>query len=203
MIRARTLMTAPALILDITATCQDAALLMKKHDMGSVLISKNNYPIGIITERDLAKKVVALQKPASTPVEQVMSSPLFFSSPDADILEVAAAMNINNIKKVPVIENHVVLGMITQTDFLQHLFSLFKQMHEAYAQGRISSEEFVDKSAEIVKHLEQASLQDGRKNWHMTCADCGYVFLNPEVDGELRYDMCPSCRSKKISYQDA
>ena len=189
-------------LVDVSIPVQKAAMLMAEHDTGSVIVTKNNYPVGILTERDLARKIVTTNASQETLTEDVMSSPLYYSSPDADILEVTAAMNINEIKKIPILKGHTVVGVITQTDIIQHLFSVFKQMHRAYQKGQISPKEFADKSSDIVKNLEQAALQQANKNWHMTCEDCGYTFLNPESEKGLRYNQCPSCRSQNISYRE-
>ena len=201
MLLARKLMSSPALIVDVLTPLEEAARVMGSHDVGCVLVTKNDYPTGIVTERDLTR-TLAQRISGATAVQEIMSSPLYSCHPEADILEIAAAMNVNNIKKMPVIENNRVIGVITQTDFLQHLFSVFKQIHYAYSQGQITSEEFADRSAELVKHYEQTSLE-GRKNWHMNCADCGHVFFNPEHEDKLRYTECPKCGSERISFQDS
>ena len=200
MILARQIMQSPVFEVPAQATIQEAALLMGKHDVGSVIVTENNQPVGIVTERDITKKVIAQGVSRRELITNIMSSPLFSSSPDAGVFEVAAAMNANNIKKIPVIDNGHVLGMITQTDFLQHLFMLFKQMHEAYNQGRLSPEEFASKSAELVERMHETST---KRNWHMRCLDCGSSFLNPERGGVLYYRTCPYCQSTSITYQDS
>lgn len=201
MIRAQDIMSKDPLLVDVSIPVQDVARLMKQRKAGSVLVTKNKYPIGIITETDLARKIVSHNRSVQTRAEGVMSSPLYYSSPDADVLEVAAAMNINNIKKIPVIQGHDVVGVITQTDIVQHLFSMFKQMHVAYTQGKLSPKEFAEKSSDIVQHMEQAAVASGDKNWHMHCADCGHTFLNPDENGTPRYDTCPACGSQNISFK--
>ena len=106
-------------VLDISATIKDAANLMDEKNIGCIIISKENLPIGIITERDFVKRIAAREKSLTLSLEKVMSSPLIAINPDETVWEAAQIMKTNNIHKLPVIENDQVIGIITTTDLVK------------------------------------------------------------------------------------
>jgi CBS domain-containing protein len=109
----------------------DAADLMRKHNIGCIVVIDNDEPIGIITERDLVRKVTAKRKdPNTTLVEDVMSINVVTIDAGVDIKEVSDKMVKYNIKKMPVVENHKIRGIITSTDIVRVL-SEFNKLYDA------------------------------------------------------------------------
>ena len=106
-------------VLDISATIKDAANLMDEKNIGCIIISKENLPIGIITERDFVKRIAAKEKPLTSSLEQVMSSPLIAINPDETVWEAAQIMKTNNIHKLPVLQDNKIIGIITTTDLVK------------------------------------------------------------------------------------
>ena len=106
-------------VLDISATIKDAANLMHEKNIDCIIISKENLPIGIITERDFVKRIAAREKSLTLSLEKVMSSPLIAINPDETVWEAAQIMKTNNIHKLPVIENDQIIGIITTTDLVK------------------------------------------------------------------------------------
>ena len=98
-------------------TVQEAAEEMSRYGIGCLLVVKNKKLIGIITERDIMKKVVAEDKqPSKTLVENIMTKDVILISPDMEIEEAAELMMKHNIKKLPVIIGHQLIGIVTATD---------------------------------------------------------------------------------------
>jgi len=111
------IMTKPAVKIDYNKTVQQAAKEMVKHRVGSIIIMKKNNPIGIITETDLNKKVVAPSKdPRRLKIMDIMSSPIVFSHPNEDIAAAVEKMERHKVKRLPVISNGKIVGIITNTD---------------------------------------------------------------------------------------
>jgi len=111
------IMTKPAVKIDYSKTVQQAAKEMVKHRVGSIIVMKNKNPIGIITETDLNKKVVALAKdPRKLKIEDIMSSPIVFSHPNEDIVAAVEKMERHKIKRLPVVSKGKIVGIITNTD---------------------------------------------------------------------------------------
>ena len=106
-------------VLDISATIKDAANLMDEKNIGCIIISKENLPVGIITERDFVKRIAAREKSLTLSLEQVMSSPLIAINPDETVWEAAQIMKTNNIHKLPVLQDNKIIGIITTTDLVK------------------------------------------------------------------------------------
>ena len=97
-------------------TVKHAASQMKKHNIGNCIVILEK-PIGIITESDIVRKVVSEGKHAEkTLIKDVMSTPLLIIDPYIDIEEAAKTMAKCNIRRLPVIENDTLIGIITEKD---------------------------------------------------------------------------------------
>jgi len=101
----------------VNATVKDAVDLMNKHDIGCLIASKNGEIQGIITERDILKRVVAKSKDAGlTKVSDRMSKPLVVGGPTMYVEDAAKLMFKKNIKKLPITKNGQLIGIITLSD---------------------------------------------------------------------------------------
>lgn len=105
--------------LDKSSMIKDAAKLMENRNIGCIIITKQDLPVGILTERDFVRRIVSKEKPLTSPVEEVMSSPLISIGPNETIWEAAESMKVNNIHKLPVIENNMIMGIITTSDLVE------------------------------------------------------------------------------------
>jgi len=116
-IQVKKIMTRPVIKIEYNKNVQAASKIMAKHRVGSIIIVKKNRPIGIITETDLNKKIVARAlNPKKLKVKDIMSSPLVFISPSDDIMAAVEKMKKHRIKRMPVVEHGEIVGIITDTD---------------------------------------------------------------------------------------
>jgi CBS domain-containing protein len=120
-ITAKDIMTKSVIAVDVSLTVNEAAKMMEDAKVGAVIVMEKNIPIGIITDRDFAIKVVAHAYHITTPVKQIMSSPLIATSPDVSVWLVANLMYTKSIRKLPVIDKNKVVGIITSTDLVNQL----------------------------------------------------------------------------------
>ena len=120
-ITVKDIMTKSVISVDSTITVNEAAKMMEDAKVGAVIVMENNTPVGIVTDRDFAVKIVAHAYQITTPVKQIMSSPLIATSSDETVMMVADLMHTRNIRKLPVIDNDQVVGMITSTDLVNQL----------------------------------------------------------------------------------
>ena len=101
------IMTKEVIIIPYGKNMQDVAKLMKKHEIGSVIVvddSTGKRAKGIITERDIIHKVLMKGKdPYKVNVEEIMSKPLRVIKAETSIEEAASAMKDNRIKRLPVV----------------------------------------------------------------------------------------------------
>ena len=191
MLTARNIMNTSLVHLEHGTSVNQAALIMANQHIGSIIVTANSYPIGIVTKTSLTKAVASGKDLHKLFLEEIMSSPLFSTSPEADMTEIASTMTINHIKKMPVLEHQRVIGIITQTDIVKHILEVCAHVHEQYKSGKMNALDFAACSAELYKNVKGNI--DAAKHWHMRCSKCGYQFLNEERDGRLTVLACPRC----------
>lgn len=115
----RDVMTRSLVTVDSSATVNEAAKLMEKSGVGSVIILESDIPVGIMTDRDFAIKIAAHAYPIHTKVKQVMSSPLIHVNPDDEIWVAADLMYTRKVRRLPVLDEDVLLGIVTATDLVK------------------------------------------------------------------------------------
>ncbi|MBC7110358.1 MAG: CBS domain-containing protein, partial [Archaeoglobi archaeon] len=82
-----------------------AAKEMARRRVGSIVVTENGVPVGIVTERDIVTKVVAEgRSPSEVKLKDIMSSPLITVEPNEDIREAAKIMVRKDIRRLPVVE---------------------------------------------------------------------------------------------------
>ena len=106
---------------DSSVTATDAAKMMEDAGVGSVVVLDNNLPVGIVTDRDFAIKIPAHSYPIDTPVRRIMSSPPISIDPNSDLWVASDLMSTRNVKKLPVIDDDKVVGMLTSSDLVKHI----------------------------------------------------------------------------------
>lgn len=102
-------------------TVLEAANLMKESNRGSLLIVDGKITVGIITERDLVIRVIAKNLPHTTPVSEVMSSPLITIDANVTLKKAARIMGERRIRRLPVSEGGGVVGILVASDVLRQL----------------------------------------------------------------------------------
>ena len=105
--------------------------LMKEKQVSSIIIiDQNDKPVGIITERDIVRRVIADSKdPNMTKATEIKSQPLITVGPNAYLFNACKIMEKNNIRRLPVVKNNVIVGIITITDIIKHLHTIHKEDH--------------------------------------------------------------------------
>jgi len=114
-------MTKSVISVDATITVNEAAKMMEDAKVGAVIVMEDNSPVGIVTDRDFSVKVVAHAYQITAPVKQIMSSPLFSIDLDEPVRIAADLMHDRGIRKLPVIDDGKVVGIITATDIVNLL----------------------------------------------------------------------------------
>jgi len=115
------IMTKNLITVDSNTTVFQIANLMEKGGIGAILVKKDNVPAGIITDRDFAIKIAVNKYPLDTPVHKIASYPLLTINANDSILTAAEQMSSKKIRKLAVINDDKVIGIITSTDIVTHL----------------------------------------------------------------------------------
>ena len=113
-------MTREVVVSDSSISVYEAAKLMAKHEVGSIVVTDGDNPIGIVTEQDVARNVVAKGKdPKSTLVKDVIGKRLMSIKSNKDIYDAAVLMKVSEIKHLPVIDEGVLMGILTAKDIIR------------------------------------------------------------------------------------
>jgi CBS domain-containing protein len=114
-------MTVGVLTLPASASIKQAAKLLKKSRVGSVIATKDGKAVGIITERDIVYSVVAEGKsPEKTKLKDIMSKPLKVIKANQTIEDAALALKQNNIKRLPVVDSKgQLVGIVSEGDLMR------------------------------------------------------------------------------------
>ena len=114
----RDAMKKNVITIEAKESLSNAAIKMSEARIGAVIVTENDSPVGILTERDFVRRVYANEIPVLSPVSKAMSKPLITTSPDDTVWELAELMKTKNIHKVPVMENNTLVGIVTNTDLV-------------------------------------------------------------------------------------
>ena len=99
------------------STVVETAQLMQKHNVGSIPVCDQTGVIGIVTDRDIVVRNIAHgNDPKQTPVRDVMTAQVTTVTPDADMTEVSKMMATNKVRRLPVVDNNMLVGIVALGD---------------------------------------------------------------------------------------
>lgn len=157
-----------------TMTVVAAARLMREKKIGNVIVVEGKHPVGILTESDILKKVVAEGKNASKiKIKSVMTSPVIVIDPYINLQQAMKIMGRCNIRRLPVVENNKLIGIITVKDIVRISPSLIEIARE-WGRIKVGDEGFLKEQV-----------------FSGICEDCGTLSstLKP-IDGRI---LCEDC----------
>lgn len=118
--KAKEIMTSEVVSVDRETPIKEAAVKMAETDVGSVIVNDNDSLIGIITDRDITIRAVANNDDLKNiTCEDIMSSDVITANTNANMEEVIDLMSENQIKRIPIVENNQVVGIISLRDISQ------------------------------------------------------------------------------------
>lgn len=124
----RDFMSTSVHAVELNDSVHDAAVLMADKTVSCLIVMDKGESKGIVTERDLIRKVLVHQKNGKKiKVKEIMSSPLTTVSPDEDLGFVSNIMKNQGIRRVPVVSNNKLIGIVTQTDVVHQTYELHKE----------------------------------------------------------------------------
>jgi CBS domain-containing protein len=135
------IMVKEVITIDEGSTVKEAADVMNRFEIGCLIVTDNGKAVGIITERDLLKRVISQAKNSRrTKVSVVMSRPIIVVEPDMDLEEAAKLMFKLKIKKLPVVDNGQLKGLVTLSDlarFQPQMIRILKKLSKQMAPKRM------------------------------------------------------------------
>lgn len=116
---------------------EDAVKIMNTNEIGCLIVVEDGKPIGIMTERDLLKRVLETGKPPRTvKVSEIMSKPIIYGDSRMELEDAARLMFRKKVKKLPIMKNGKLVGLITLTDIAktthmdQKMIQVIKELKE-------------------------------------------------------------------------
>jgi len=174
----RDVMSSPVITVNEDASVNEVAQLMDRHNIGCIIVSTgNDKPIGIITERDLAGRVVAKDiQPSKIMAKEIMSAPLLTIESDKTISEAAKRMRLLNVRRLAVMHKGNLAGIISSKDILAVTPELIEIIQE---KTRIENQN-------MTEEIKEAPPSAGY------CDNCG-IWSDDlrEVEGSF---LCEECR---------
>jgi len=121
-IRVGELISGRLIYIDSEDNVIKAAILMRENNISSLLVKHKGDFVSIVTEKDIINKVVAEELyPGDVKVSEIMSKDLFTVSKNESIEEAAKLMKKKGIRRLVVLEDERIVGIITETDIAKHL----------------------------------------------------------------------------------
>ncbi|SRR5579875_1247452 len=109
--------------IDANQSAWQAAILMRDKNVGSVCVTQDNLPVGIVTEWDLLEKIVAENLPAAhVLLRKIMSSPVVSVSDDTPLRKAISIMEEKNFRRLLVTRNGKAIGMVTHYELINKAF---------------------------------------------------------------------------------
>ncbi len=131
-IQVKDVMSNKVITVSTDTPVSQTAMLMNINNIGSIIVTDaSGKPIGIITERDIVKRLVAKNLvPSAVKAENIMSSPVKTISPTAELSEAARIMHRSGIRRLVVVSEDRLLGVVTSRDIIEITPSLVEIITE-------------------------------------------------------------------------
>ena len=160
-------MTEKVITATPNTTVARAAKIMAERGIGSIIIAKSRNPVGILTERDFLMKVVSMDlKPSKVRVGKIMSTPIITIDPDADVTEAAMTMVRNRIRRLPVVEQGKLVGILTTSD----LTAISPRLAEMVTHPEVPVREEIEQSVCEICGEVRTTLYEVNGMW--VCENC-------------------------------
>ena len=127
-----TIMTTDIAVVEAKAPVAEAIRVMVERNIGSVVVTREGSMVGIVTERDILRKLFLGEEYTTLKVEDAMSSPLFTIESDASIGEAADLMSERNVRRLLVNEKEKIRGIITERDLMRATLDVFGKLSYAW-----------------------------------------------------------------------
>jgi CBS domain-containing protein len=166
------IMTRKVVTIDITERIEEALRLMVKYDIGSVVVMDKENPVGIVTERDVTRVALRGDSMLRLPARSIMSRPLQSVTPDVEIWRVFEVMLRVGVRRLPVLEDGKLVGIVTEKDLMRWVLHMFYEPN-------------MPKEIQILARRPEVGVSENRPR----CPNCGHyqdecICLRTELDGE-------------------
>jgi len=151
-------MTTDVVSIECNKTVYDACKIYSKYHVGCLVVMDKEIIVGIVTERDTIERVILQNKnPKKTKIRDIMSSNIKTVHALAPIEKAAQIMKENRIKKLPVVLNNEIVGIVTETDLTRTIdvySEAFEELTKFYIESKDNIEKIIDDWGNILYSLK-------------------------------------------------
>lgn len=167
-------MTKEPVVVSPEVSVKDCAKKMLKEKVGGVIVKKDNILLGIVTEKDIVEKAVAkARNPEKIKVKNIMAKKMVTIEPSKDLYDALIKMRDKNVRRLPVVTNKKLIGLLTEKDVLKIEPQLFDLLTEKF-------------------RLREESLKPIKGRYvEGECENCGNYAQLYNVGGKL---LCEECK---------
>lgn len=115
------IMTKNVVTVSANQMVSEAAELMASNEIGCLIILQGEAPTGIVTERDIVRRIVAKKLPYDTKTSEIMTPNPVTVDPGTSLKEAARLMSTNKIRRLPVVKQNKLVGIVVASDFVRNL----------------------------------------------------------------------------------
>jgi CBS domain-containing protein len=115
------IMTKSVTTIKVDSSVFEVAELMNSKGIGCLIIVEGEEPVGMVTERDIVRRIVAKKLPYETRVSEIMTTKLVTVDPDMSLKDAARLMSTNKIRRLPVVKQNKLVGIVVASDFVRNL----------------------------------------------------------------------------------
>jgi CBS domain-containing protein len=124
-------MTRDVKVVDPDASVAEVAAAMNRFGVGSIIVVAGGEPVGVVSERDILRRVVEpCLSPEATAARQIMSSPVVSIHESATLGEAVRLMTERQVRKVPVMREGRLVGIVTYTDIVSEVLAMVSMLGE-------------------------------------------------------------------------
>jgi len=114
------IMTKEVITIEPSKTVFEAAQIMTEKGLSCLIVVIKAFPVGILTERDIVRRIVAKCASPDTKITEAMTKNLITVEPETSLREAARIMSTNKIRRLPVLKQNKLVGIVVASDFVRN-----------------------------------------------------------------------------------
>jgi len=146
-------MSKPVRTVESNEKLSAALEVMDKHDIGNVVVVEEQKLVGIMTERDVVRRILKDPQLLQEHVKQVMSKPVITASPDDTLQEALEIMLKKKIRQLPVVQGSSLVGIVTDKDLMRSVLRVSYEKLSRHSELEIEAERMAARIAQLVTLL--------------------------------------------------
>lgn len=182
------IMTRQLVVANPDSSVKECVKNSLKTKADTILVTKDGHLIGLVRRREVLNLMIQDKDPSKVKIIEIMKRNIKTITPDKDLYEATSIMKKNKVKRLPVVEDGKVIGILTLDDIIKFEPKLIEQIMEAF-----HIREETEKLRRLSKHRDHRILHgiEPKGNVEGPCEECGNYGWLEETEGRL---ICVECK---------